>query len=52
MDLADYILFEACFGGAKLDPPFSVCRFFDLDRDGDVDLADLIEFQAALTGAR
>ena len=52
VDLADYILFEACFGDAELDPPFSVCRFFDLDRDGDVDLADLLEFQAAFICAR
>jgi len=50
VDLADFLAFAKCFGGAG-EPAPDDCRAFDLDGDGDVDLADLLILQAILTGA-
>ena len=50
VDLADYLVFLACFGGpvavVRLD-----CCLLDRDGDLDIDLADLLVFQNAFTGA-
>ena len=67
-DLADYLFLAECFSGPGLEPELpGCCRRIaggrrgssgpcnspaDLDHDGDVDLADLVVFQAALTGSR
>ena len=51
VDLADYLDFSGCFGGAS-EVAGPACDRFDFDRDGDVDLSDLVAFQAAFTGSR
>ena len=41
----------AAFGGPGL-PVDVACETFDFDHDGDVDLSDLVAFQAAFTGTQ
>ena len=61
IDVADYISFTECVGGAGERPPSACCRGTrrgpcdspaDLDGDGDVDLTDVVIFQASFTGSR
>ena len=52
VDLADYLVLEACLTDPGREPFFAECHTFDFDADNDVDLSDLIAFQAAFTGAR
>jgi len=53
VDLADFTLFQLCFGGSE-NPPAGTCPpgvDADLDGDGDVDLDDFLEFQLQFTGS-
>jgi len=54
VDLADFLIFQQCFGGsdnpAGVGCPTDVVS--DLDYDGDVDLADFLIFQQNFTGSR
>ena len=53
VDLIDYAdivdEFEPCLSGPDGSVPFD-CRCFDIDRDSDVDLLDIAQFQNAFTG--
>jgi len=54
VDLADFLIFQRCFGGEER-PPTPECPtdvISDLDYDGDVDLADFLIFQQNFTGSR
>jgi hypothetical protein len=50
VDGDDHLSFALCVTGPGLGPVVNACRCMDLDRDGDVDLADWARFQAAYTG--
>lgn len=49
VDLTDFARFDECFSGpnALMEPGCGLC---DLDRDVDVDMGDLGQFQLAITG--
>ena len=67
-DLADFLFIAQCFSGPGAEPdgpdccrrpssrrgsPKPPCNSpYDLDRDGDVDLSDVVLFQASFTGSR
>jgi hypothetical protein len=47
VDLADFTLMQACFGGDPLTPE---CAPLDADRDGDVDVSDYPVFDDCMQG--
>lgn len=49
IDLSDVAGLQACFVGADAGGVVPCCRVFDFEPDGDVDLDDYEQFQAALT---
>ena len=50
IDGDDWLLAEDCFSGVGGTIPPAPCRVLDFDQDGDLDLADVIDFQASFTG--
>jgi len=53
VDLQDYVFFEICLkiSGPGHRPAFQECLdTFDVDLDGDIDLADVARFQTVFTG--
>ena len=51
MDLAAFALMPDCLSGPDVPLPHE-CDTYDLDPDGDVDLADFAAFQTLFTGSR
>jgi len=53
VDLADFTIFQLCYGGSNNPPPLTCPPGVnaDLDSDGDVDLADFLLFQQYYTGS-
>ena len=50
INLFDYGDFEGCMVGPSVRPGETPCPCLDLNRDSDVDLADLAEFQRGFGG--
>jgi len=50
VEIHDFVNFGACLAGPGGDPGSARCDCLDLDGDGDVDLADMAEFQASFIG--
>jgi len=53
VDMADFLLFQLCYGGSS-NPPALTCPpgvDADFDLDGDVDLADFLVLQQNFTGS-
>ncbi len=51
VDLDDYVAFGSCMTAPSPDGELVAgCQVFNLDHDGDVDLADVAAFQRAFTG--
>lgn len=48
--MADFAALVNCLNGPDV-PASPDCEVFDLDSDGDVDLADAAAFQRAFTGS-
>ena len=49
VDLLDYDLFESCVAGPSGSAPTGICRCFDVDRSGRVDLIDYSIIQTTFT---
>ena len=52
IDLADWLTLSHCLTNPAGPPLSGLCSIFDFDFDGALDLADVVAFQAAFTGAR
>ena len=50
VDMADFGAFQRCFAGPDQEYSLPACSVFDSEGDGDIDLDDYEDFQAALTG--